>query len=156
MKNFTLAVAVAVVTLVPWSGAILAKEARAPRPEIVVVYKSPWCGCCQGWVEHMRASGFEVTVREQEDLTAIKRMSGVPEELQSCHTAFVGGYAIEGHVPAGMIERLLADRPPVRGLAVPGMPIGSPGMEGADPEPYEVMTFTQGGTATVYERVRPE
>jgi hypothetical protein len=104
----------------------------------------------------MRASGFEVTVHEQEDLTAIKRMSGVPEKLQSCHTAFVGGYAIEGHVPAGMIERLLAERPPVTGLAVPGMPIGSPGMEGADPEPYEVMSFTPGGATTVYEHVRPQ
>ena len=153
MRNLTLAVVVA--ALVPWSGAVFAEEPQAPQSEEVVVYKSPWCGCCQGWADHMRASGFDVTVREQEDLTAIKRMSGVPEKLQSCHTAFVGGYAIEGHVPAGVIEKLLAERPPVRGLAVPGMPIGSPGMEGAHPEPYEVMTFTQGGATNVYERVRP-
>jgi len=154
MRNLTLAVVV--MALVPWSEAIFAEETRTTKTEEVVVYKSPWCGCCQGWVEHMRASGFEVTVREQEDLSAIKRMSGIPEQLQSCHTAFVGGYAIEGHVPAGAIERLLAERPRVRGLAVPGMPIGSPGMEGADPEPYEVMTFTQGGATNVYERVRPQ
>lgn len=154
MRNLTLAVVFA--ALVACSGTVSAGEARGPRSEEVVVYKSPWCGCCEGWVDHMRASGFEVTVREQEDLTAIKRLSGVPEKLESCHTAFVGGYAIEGHVPAGAIERLLAERPPVRGLAVPGMPIGSPGMEGADPEPYEVMTFTQGGATTVYERVRPQ
>jgi len=154
MRNLTLAVVV--MALVPWSEAIFAEETRTTKTEEVVVYKSPWCGCCQGWVEHMRASGFEVTVREQEDLSAIKRMSGIPEQLQSCHTAFVGGYAIEGHVPAGAIERLLAERPSVRGLAVPGMPIGSPGMEGADPEPYEVMTFTQGGATNVYERVRPQ
>lgn len=154
MRNLILTVVVA--ALVPWSGAVLAEEARAPRSEEVVVYKSPWCGCCEGWVDHMRASGFEVTVREQEDLSAIKRMSGIPEELQSCHTAFVDGYAIEGHVPAGVIEKLLAERPRVRGLAVPGMPIGSPGMEGGDPEPYEVITFTQGGVSKVYERVRPQ
>ena len=154
MRNLMLAVVVA--ALVPWSGAIFAGEAQAPRSEEVVVYKSPWCGCCEGWVDHMRANGFEVTVREQEDLSAIKRMSGVPEKLESCHTAFVGGYAIEGHVPADAVERLLAERPPVRGLAVPGMPIGSPGMEGTDPEPYEVKTFTQGGATTVYERIRPQ
>jgi len=154
MRNLTLAGALA--ALVAWSGTIFAGEAQAPRSEEVVVYKSPWCGCCEGWVDHMRASGFEVTVREQEELSAIKRMSGVPEVLESCHTAFVGGYAIEGHVPAGAIERLLAERPPVRGLAAPGMPIGSPGMEGADPKPYEVMTFTQGGATDVYERVRPQ
>ena len=153
MRNLTLAVVFA--ALVPWSGAVFAEEARAPRSEEVVVYKSAWCGCCQGWAEHMGARGFQVTVREQEDLSAIKRMSGVPEELESCHTAFVGGYAIEGHVPAGVTEKLLAERPRVRGLTVPGMPIGSPGMEGADPEPYEVMTFTQGATTNVYERVRP-
>jgi hypothetical protein len=153
MGNLTLAVVFA--ALVAWSGTVFAEEVQAPGSEEVVVYKSPWCGCCEGWVDHMRASGFEVTVREQEDLSAIKRMSGVPEELESCHTAFVGGYAIEGHVPAGAIERLLAERPQVRGLAVPGMPIGSPGMEGADAEPYEVMTFTQGGATNVYERVRP-
>ena len=153
MRNLMLSVIVA--ALVPWSGAVFAEETRTTQTEEVVVYKSPWCGCCEGWVDHMRASGFEVTVREQEDLTAIKRMAGVPDELQSCHTAFVGGYAIEGHVPAGVIEKLLVERPRVRGLAVPGMPIGSPGMEGADPEPYEVMTFTQGATTNVYERVRP-
>ena len=153
MRNLMLSVIVAALVL--WSGAVFAEETRTTQTEEVVVYKSPWCGCCEGWVDHMRASGFEVTVREQEDLTAIKRMAGVPDELQSCHTAFVGGYAIEGHVPAGVIDKLLAERPLVRGLAVPGMPIGSPGMEGAHPEPYEVMTFTQGATTNVYERVRP-
>ena len=154
MRNLTLAVAIA--ALVPWSGAIFAEEAQAPRSEEVVVYKSPWCGCCRGWADHMRANGFEVTVREMEDLTTIKRMSGIPEALESCHTALVGGYAIEGHVPAGVIEKLLAERPRVRGLAVPGMPTGSPGMEGPHPEPYDVMTFTRDGSTDVYERVLPE
>ena len=154
MKNVTLAGLLGALVL--WSAPASAEEVRTTRTEEVVVYKSPWCGCCQGWTEQMRASGFEVTVREKEDLTAIKRLSGVPEALQSCHTAFVGGYVVEGHVPAGVIEKLLAERPRVQGLAVPGMPVGSPGMEGAHPGPYDVVKFAKDGTAAVYERVRPQ
>jgi len=118
----------------------------------LTVYKTPWCGCCSGWTDHMQANGFSVTTKEVEDLDAIKRMAGVPEPLQSCHTAVVDGYVIEGHVPAEDVARLLSERPDAKGLSVPGMPIGSPGMEGGTPEGYDVMLFGPGGSAEVYAR----
>ena len=112
----------------------------------VTVYKSPWCGCCTGWVDHMKANGFSVKVVEQEDLSPIKRQYGVPENLESCHTAEIEGYTIEGHVPASDIMKLLAERPDAKGLAVPGMPVGSPGMEqGNEKEPYPVVLFSKDG-----------
>ncbi|HEB80038.1 MAG TPA: DUF411 domain-containing protein [Rhodospirillales bacterium] len=109
----------------------------------MVVYKSPSCGCCGGWVRHLRQSGFTVEIREREDVVPIKRKLGVPERLDSCHTASIGGYVIEGHVPAKDIRRLLAQKPKASGLAVPGMPMGSPGMEqeGGQKEPYAVILF---------------
>ncbi len=116
----------------------------------VTVYKSPTCGCCAKWVEHMRANGFEVTVNETPDVAPIKDKQGVPAELRSCHTALVGGYAIEGHVPADVIKKLLRERPNAVGLAVPGMPMGSPGMEGASKDSYNVMLFDKAGKATIY------
>lgn len=111
----------------------------------LTVYKDPNCGCCNGWVEHVRAAGFEATVRGDGDLAAVKKRLGVPDPLASCHTAEIGGYVIEGHVPAAAIQKLLAERPQATGLAVPGMPIGSPGMEGENPEPYEVVLFGESG-----------
>lgn len=118
----------------------------------VMVYKSPSCGCCGGWVDHMRANGFTVAVKEHDDLTPVKARLGVPDSLQSCHTAEVGGYVVEGHVPAANIRRLLAERPRARGLAVPGMPAGSPGMEdGGRREAYRVILFGDGGHS-VYAR----
>lgn len=128
--------------------------AISERPEIVV-YKSPYCGCCTGWADHVRAHGYRVTTREIDALDIVKRTAGVPEALESCHTAVVDGYVIEGHVPASALDRLLDTRPPVRGLAVPGMPIGSPGMEGGDPEPYDVLSFGRDGEPTVFMSVRP-
>jgi hypothetical protein len=118
----------------------------------ITVYKSPYCGCCGAWVTHMKEHGHDVKTVEMEDLTAIKKMTGVPASLQSCHTAVVGGYVIEGHVPASDVARLLAEKPKARGLAVPGMPVGSPGMEGPNPEAYEVLVFQADGTAAVYGR----
>lgn len=118
----------------------------APAAEITV-YKSPWCGCCEQWIGHMRSQGHRVVSQDLEDLDAIKTMAGVPEDLQSCHTAFVAGYVLEGHVPAADVARLLAERPEARGLAVPGMPGGSPGMEGAAAEPFEVMLFERNGSS---------
>ena len=111
------------------------------------VSKSPTCGCCAGWVDHVRGAGFHVRVTEMADLTALKTRLQVPPALASCHTAEVDGYVIEGHVPAGAIRRLLAQRPKAKGLAVPGMPIGSPGMEspGAKNESYEVILFGPSG-----------
>lgn len=119
----------------------------------VTVYRSPTCGCCGKWVDHLRANGFEVTVRDVADVDAYKHKYGVPRNLASCHTALVDGYVIEGHVPADVVRRLLAERPEVHGLAVPGMPIGSPGMEqGNRRDPYEVVAFDQTGRVTVYAR----
>lgn len=118
----------------------------------VTVYKSPYCGCCGAWVTHMKDHGHDMKTVEMEDLTAIKKMTGVPEPLQSCHTAVIDGYVIEGHVPASDVARLLQEKPKSRGLAVPGMPVGSPGMEGPNPQPYEVLLFQADGSAAVYSR----
>lgn len=116
----------------------------------VLVYRSPACGCCLGWAEHLREAGFRVRVEDRDDLGAVKADLGVPLDLSSCHTARVGGYVVEGHVPASDIRRLLDERPDVQGLAVPGMPVGSPGMEGPDPEPYDVVAFDGEGDRTVF------
>ena len=107
----------------------------------VTVSKDPNCGCCTAWVDHLRGAGFPVKVAERPDMKAVKSRLGVPGDLASCHTAEVAGYVLEGHVPASAVVRLLKERPPARGLAVPGMPIGSPGMEGGAPETYKVMLF---------------
>ncbi|WP_270376090.1 MULTISPECIES: DUF411 domain-containing protein [Marinicauda] len=112
----------------------------------MVVHKTPWCGCCANWVEHIEAAGFAVRVEEHEDISAIKAEAGVPGDLQSCHTARVNGYVIEGHVPAEDIARLLAEGPDALGLAVPGMPAGSPGMEvPGRSDAYEVVLFSEEG-----------
>jgi hypothetical protein len=110
------------------------------------VSKDPNCGCCALWIEHVRAAGFGVEVVDTGDLAPIKQRLGIPAELAACHTAEIGGYAIEGHVPAAAIRRLLDERPAAQGLAVPGMPIGSPGMEvaGAPAEIYDVILFAAG------------
>lgn len=111
----------------------------------VTVHKDPNCGCCSGWIDHLRAAGFPVEVQETAALARVRQQHGVPPELASCHTALVGGYVIEGHVPALAVQRLLAERPDARGLAVPGMPVGSPGMEGRAPQPYTVLLFGPAG-----------
>ncbi|WP_072395613.1 DUF411 domain-containing protein [Hyphomicrobium sp. CS1GBMeth3] len=110
----------------------------------MMVFRDPNCACCHYWVEHLQAHGFTVTVHEAPNMKAVKTRLGVPAELGSCHTGEIGDYVIEGHVPAVAIQRLLAEKPKGRGLAVPGMPIGSPGMEGGTPEVYEVMLFGDG------------
>lgn len=125
---------------------------RAAAGTPMMVYKDPNCGCCHNWVEIMRGSGFDVSVRDTTDMASIKTRHKVGRNLTSCHTALVGGYVVEGHVPADLIRRLLADKPKVLGLAVPGMPAGSPGMEGGRKEAYEVLTFNAAGKTTVYAR----
>lgn len=121
-------------------GVAVRGAAAAP---LIVISKDPSCGCCSGWVEHLRGAGFETQVNELSDLGPLKRRFTIPTALASCHTAEVDGYIIEGHVPASAIRRLLAERPAAIGLAVPGMPIGSPGMEtpGSPDETYEVVLF---------------
>lgn len=138
------------------AGTLLYAPVSTAAEPAITVHKTPWCGCCGNWVEHMRASGFEVTVREHEDLSPVRTRLDVPRALGSCHTAEVDGYAIEGHVPASDIRRLLEERPAgVRGLAVPGMPAGSPGMEmGGRKDPFDVVAFGQKGTR-VFQSHRP-
>jgi hypothetical protein len=116
----------------------------------MTVYKSPTCGCCSAWIEHVEKAGFRCTERDLADLTEVKASFGVPRALESCHTAQIGGYLVEGHVPADLIEKMLREKPTARGLAVPGMPIGSPGMEGGTPERYQVLLFDRAGKTRVY------
>lgn len=127
--------------------AVMSHGAMASK---ITVYKSPWCGCCGNWVKHMKANGFSVVTKEVEDMDRIKKALGVPEPFQSCHTAVTEGYVIEGHVPAQDLTRLLAEKPKARGLAVPGMPSGSPGMEGGEAEKYDVLLFRSDGAAALY------
>jgi hypothetical protein len=122
------------------------------RLPLVIVHKSPSCGCCDAWVEHMRSAGFKVDVRNSDDLDPIKKSLGVPADKASCHTAQVGDYFVEGHVPADDVKRLLAEHPDARGLAVPGMPPGSPGMEvpAGREQHYSVDLVASDGTATPF------
>ena len=116
----------------------------------ITVYKDPNCGCCKNWIEHLRKHGFTVDAKDTPDMNTIKATLGVPGALTSCHTAVVEGYLIEGHVPASDIDRLLASKPKVKGLAVPGMPMGSPGMEGGAKQHYQVLTFDKAGKTKVF------
>lgn len=125
-----------------------------PLPE-VIMHKDPNCGCCGKWAEHLAANGFRVKTVEERDMAVVKRRFGIPAPLASCHTAEVGGYVIEGHVPAATIKRLLQEKPRVAGLSAPGMPVGSPGMEtpGMPPQAYEVVAFSRDGRASVFEKI---
>jgi len=124
-------------------------------PQVVHVYKSATCGCCQKWVDHVRSQGYTVTVENVADVAPVKRNLGVPSTTQSCHTAVVSSYYVEGHVPAEDIARLLAEHPDIAGLAVPGMPIGSPGMEGPNPQSYRVLAVHKDGKVDVFAEHRP-
>lgn len=116
----------------------------------VTVYKNRFCGCCNKWVDHLKKNGFQVSAYNTSDLGEIKAKYGVPDKLASCHTAFVEGYVVEGHVPADVILKFLKEKPKVIGIAVPGMPIGSPGMEGSYSEHYDILTFDRNGKTEVY------
>ena len=149
MKRRSLLAATAAMAL---PGAAPAAPARRLQ-----VWRDPNCGCCGGWVEHMRAAGFRVEEQLVASPAPARRMLGIPADLLSCHAAAVGGYALEGHVPASAVERLLAERPAgVRGLAVPGMPLGSPGMEvpGRPEDDYDVVAFADGAAHRVFMRFR--
>lgn len=134
--------------------ATLAAAARpAAQGPAMTVYKSPTCGCCAKWVDHMKVAGFQVRVQDMDDLTEIKQASGVPLRLRTCHTAVIGSYVIEGHVPADLVKKMLAEKPRVTGIAVPGMPVGSPGMEsGNEKAAYDVLLFDKTGKTTVYAK----
>lgn len=139
------------------AGTLIARRAAAAEPAHsllvrppVTVYKDPSCGCCKDWVKHMQSNGFTVTAHDDSDMDAIKDHYGVPSGVRSCHTALVGSYVIEGHVPASDIDRMLKEQPKVAGLAVPGMVMGSPGMEGGMSRPYTVVAFQKTGATTSF------
>ena len=128
---------------------------RVPEPgTAITVYKSASCGCCAKWVDHLQSNGFAPTVQDEENMDAIKDEMGVPKAVRSCHTALLGRYMVEGHVPASDLKRLLKEKPAVAGLAAPGMPAGSPGMAspGAPPEGFDVLAFTLDGKTTVFAK----
>ena len=144
MKRRDLVFGLAVLALV---GAL---PALAAAPTILV-YKNPSCGCCGNWVKHLEAEGFTVAVKEVDDTSVVRKRLGLPEEFGACHTATMAGYVLEGHVPADEVKRLLAARPAAIGLAVPGMPVGSPGMEvGNRVDPYDVLLVDRAGRASVF------
>jgi hypothetical protein len=131
------------------------QAAQAPPssgPTPIEIWKSPTCGCCKEWVAHMTTNGFRPTTHDVADVAPFKRKYGVPASLESCHTAMVGGYAIEGHVPADVIRQALKEKPAIAGLAVPGMPVGSPGMEvpGGRKDKYDIVAFDKAGKTRVY------
>jgi hypothetical protein len=151
---FAVSVAVSVAVVAPLllapAGGARASEAAPP---VITVYKSPTCGCCTAWGDHMRANGFTVVETDTDALSRIKALAGVPDRLASCHTATVGGYVIEGHVPAGDVHRLLAEQPEAMGLAVPGMPASSPGMDvPGDTTPFATLLFRGDGDTEVFAR----
>lgn len=133
--------------------AMRAQEA-APLP-LVKVWKTPTCGCCGKWVRHMEDAGFRVEVADLDNVDPIKRANGLPLKFASCHTALVGGYVVEGHVPASDVRRLLREKPAVLGLAAPGMPAGSPGMDVPGSPAYNVLSVRKDGTASVYSTHTP-
>lgn len=131
---------------------LLASVTMAQSAERVEVFKSPYCGCCEKWVEHMRKAGFDVVTKDVNDVPAARKAVGMPERFGSCHTAKVGGYAVEGHVPAGDVVRLLKEKPKAVGLAAPGMPQGSPGMESNNPQPYDTLLVQADGSYKLFAK----
>lgn len=145
-RLFAVAVSAAALSVVTAA----APTVTAAAKPTVTVYKDPNCGCCRNWIEHLVKHGYRVDAKDSRDMEQIKTTLGVPTDLKSCHTAVVDGYVIEGHVPAVDIDRLLATKPKVKGLAVPGMPIGAPGMEGAVKQHYQVLAFDRTAKARVF------
>ncbi len=129
---------------------LLGASAAMAQATVVDVFKSPYCGCCGKWVEHLRQSGFEVKAHDVEDVPSVRQKLGMPDRLGSCHTAKIGGYVVEGHVPAADIQRLLKEKPKALGIAVPSMPPGSPGMESSKPIPYQTLLVQTDGSTRVF------
>ncbi|MCC7546952.1 MAG: DUF411 domain-containing protein [Burkholderiales bacterium] len=137
---------------IAWQGSALSADNALPT---VTVYKTPSCGCCEKWIQHLREAGFPVEAHDRGNLDRVRSQLGVPRSMAGCHTAQVGGYAVEGHVPAAQIQRLLAEKPEVVGISVPGMPVGSPGMEGEGGHEYRVMAWRRDGGSSVYSVEQP-
>ena len=132
------------------TGAAAPSVDPAPDQTKITVYKDPGCRCCKNWIDHLIKHGYGVDAKDTPAMADVKRTLGVPDALTSCHTAVVNGYLIEGHVPAADIARLLKQRPKIAGLAVPGMPMGSPGMEGPTSQHYQVLSFDKNGKTKVF------
>lgn len=145
-------------TVKRFAGAIVLAFAIAPAVTVaaaamtnaIEVYHDPACGCCVNWIRYMQAQGYAVTSHEDQSMAVVKTRLGMPAGAASCHTALIGGYVIEGHVPVEDIRRLLAEHPDARGLAAPGMPMGSPGMEMGEPERYDVLLIARDGSSRVF------
>ncbi len=149
MKRRTVLKGASLALVTPLLTPLFAQAERKPQ---ITVYKTPTCGCCHEWVAHLEANGFAVVANDVPNTAPYRARYGVPKELGSCHTGVIDGYALEGHVPASEIKRLLAEKPPARGLAVPGMPVGSPGMEtgGTLRDAFDVVLFSDDGQRSVY------
>jgi hypothetical protein len=144
-KTLNVCGALAVALLLPGAGIV-----RADPLPLVKVWKTPTCGCCGKWVRHLEAAGFRVEVTDLDNVDPIKTANGVPLSLASCHTALVGGYVIEGHVPASDVRRLLKEKPDILGLVAPGMPAGSPGMDVPGSPPFDVLSLSRNRKAATY------
>ena len=151
MKHMTLALLL-LCLLLPACQDQAGDPAPASNSALISVFKTPTCGCCEKWVDHLRSQGFQVETHDRPSLAALKKEQGIPHGKEACHTALVDGYVIEGHVPAKEVARLLEERPPIRGLVVPGMPLGSPGMEVGTSEPYSVLAFDTEGHISTFAR----
>ena len=133
------------------SALVLARSAIAAEPPLAMtLYKTPECGCCEDYAGYLRAAGFAVAVKPTNQLSEISRKAGAPTDLQGCHTTFVAEYVVEGHVPVEAIRKLLAERPPIKGIALPGMPEGSPGMSGTKAAPFTIYAFADDGKPSVF------
>jgi len=144
------AIATMSISLAFTTGAVRAPNENPTKKPTITVYKDPSCGCCKNWIEHLIKHGYRVDAKDSPNMAEIKHTLGVPDAVTSCHTAMVNGYLIEGHVPAADIDRLLVKKPHIAGLAVPGMPAGSPGMEGPRSEHYKVLSFDKNGKTSVF------
>jgi len=147
MRGFSFAALLLVAGVT--AGVAVTAQSAAPT---IVVYKTPTCGCCSKWVDHLKANGFTVLAQNRDDLAPVRAQHGVPPRVLSCHTALVGSYVVEGHVPAADVKRLLQEKPAIKGIAVPGMPMGSPGMEGPTSQPYDTLAFTADGKTSVFAK----
>jgi hypothetical protein len=131
---------------VPTSAFLASGRARAAAPIPVTLYKNPSCTCCEGYAQYLEQNGFKVDVRPTNDLAEISRKAGIPEELEGCHTSFIGNYVVDGHVPVNTIRKLRYEKPAIAGITLPGMPSGSPGMFGEKTGPLTVLAISRDGT----------
>lgn len=154
MRNTRLVVALVTIAITGLGLGAAAQQKPAAAAQKITVYKTSSCGCCRLWVDHLKASGFDVQAMDvsSADVRAVSKAAGLKDDDTSCHTAKVGNYVVEGHVPADDIRRMLKEKPAIAGIAAPGMPQGSPGMEQGSKEPFDVVAFTKDGKTTVYAK----